>query len=403
MKRTHSLISVLASLLIALPASAEEPAPEEPAPEEPVPEEPAPEAKAAPLPPPKVGFKKGFFITSPDGKFGIKLGGRAQFRFTYEAGGDEHEAAFSLPRVRFKFSGHAFDESLEYKFQIDFGKGGVNLKDAYIDIKAHQMAIVRLGQFKVPNSRQGLASSSKQQLVDRSITNKAFGLDRDVGIMLMSDYKKAPVEYSVGIWNGTGDSGSLSGDVTVEPLTGEGTIDSGKFSNVPDLPNPLFNARFGAHSPGHDGYSESDHKTSEPGVGFGGGVWINFDADDDDDASMGGNVDWSVKAKGFAHNGAVYIRADQDGEELSDLALSNIGVHASVGYTIKGKVQPVFRFARLLPPGEDNDTTELLGGVNVYLFGDNVKWATDAGAILSETGGGAETAVQVRTQFQLDF
>jgi len=400
MKLARTPLTVLLTAALAAPALADEPTPQ---PDEGPPVEVVPEEAPAPLPPPKVGFEKGFFITSPDGRFGIKLGGRAQFRFTYVNDAGEHGANFSLPRVRFKFSGHAFDEILKYKFQIDFGKGGVNLKDAYVDVRADEMAIVRLGQFKVPNSRQGLASSTKQQLVDRSITNGAFGLDRDVGIMLMSDYKTAPIEYAVGIWNGTGDSGSLSGDVTVAPLTGAGTIDSGKFSNVPDLPNPLFNARVGVHTPGHDGYAESDHETSEPGVGVGGGVWINFDADDDDDASMGGNVDWSVKAKGFAHNGAVYVRADQDGEEFTDLALSNIGVHASVGYTIKGMVQPVFRFARLLPPGADNDTTELLGGVTVYFFGDNVKWATDAGAVITETTDGDETAVQVRTQFQLDF
>jgi hypothetical protein len=66
-------------------------------------------------------------------------------------------------------------------------------------------------------------------------------------------------------------------------------------------------------------------------------------------------------------------------------------------------VQPAFRFARLFPPGENNDTTELLGGVTVFLFGDNVKWATDAGALLSETADGSDVAAQVRTQFQLDF
>jgi hypothetical protein len=358
---------------------------------------------ASPPPKPLVGFRKGFFMTSPDGKFGIKLGGRLQLRWSYERSSSDHEVNFSLPRVRFKFSGHVFDETIKYKFQMDWGEGGVSLKDALVDLKADDMVVVRLGQFKVPDSRQFIASSTKQHFVDRSITNKAFSVDRDVGVMLMSDWKKAPVEYAVGIWNGTGDDGLLSGDVTVDPATGEGAIDSGEVSNVPDLPNPLVLARFGAHTPGFDGYNEADYTDSAPGAGFGGSIYVNFDADDTDDASMGGTVDWSVKAKNFSHNGAVFIKADQDGDGFDDMALSNIGVFASVAYAIEGRVQPAFRFARLLPPGDNNDTTEILGGVTVFIFGDNVKWALDAGAIVTETATGDEATAQIRTQFQLDF
>ena len=400
---TRITLVVLTLSLIAVPATADETPvpPADPAPTDAP--EPGGEMELPPPPPPKVGFKKGFFLESPDGKFGIKIGGRIQLRFTYENTGGEPEANFSLPRVRFKFSGHVFDSRVSYKFQLDWGKGGVSLKDALVDIKAHEMAVVRLGQFKVPDSRQFIASSTKQHFVDRSITNAEFSVDRDVGIMVMSDWKNAPFEYAVGIWNGTGDDGRLSGDVTVDPATGEGSIESGKVSNVPDLPNPLFLARLGAHSPKFDGYNESDIKGSTPGFAVGGSVYINFDADDDDDASMGGTVDWAFKAMNFSHTGAVFIKAEQDGAEFTDLALSNIGVFASVAYAIKGRVQPAFRFARLFPPGENNDTTELLGGVTVFLFGDNVKWATDAGALLSEAADGSDVAAQVRTQFQLDF
>ena len=60
-------------------------------------------------------------------------------------------------------------------------------------------------------------------------------------------------------------------------------------------------------------------------------------------------------------SGAVTIDAEQDGAEFTDMSLSSVGVFASVGYATSGRVQPVFRFARLLPPGDDNDTTSCSG------------------------------------------
>jgi hypothetical protein len=393
------IAALLSTLLLPSLAAAGEPASTEPTEPE------APEALEATVeapPPPVVGFKNGFFIRSPDGRFGILFGGKIQARFTYSNTDGEHRAAFSLPRVRFKFSGHLFDDRIRYKLSIDFGKGGVNLKNAWVDLRADPWAIVRVGQFKVPNSRQLLTSDSKQHFVDLAITDKAFGLDRDLGVMLLNDWKKSEFEYAIGVWNGTGDGGRLGGDVTVDPATGEGEIDSGKFNNVPSLPNPLVVVRVGGHTPGHDGYSESDLADSDFGVGVGGSVYIRFDADDDD-ASVGGNVDWSLKVKGFSHVGAVYIRADQNGEGLADLELSNIGVHASVAYAIKGRVEPTVRYARLLPPGDSNDTQEILGGVTVYFFKNNVKWATDGGAVIQESTDGTSVTARFRTQLQLDF
>lgn len=400
----HVLIALLVAL-VATPLHADEGGPEA---NEPEANEPAAVEVAAPAapPPPLVGFEKGFFIASPDDAFRLVLGARAQVRFEFENEDGTprtNSAAFLLPRVRIKLKGHLFDKRIKYALQVDFAKGGVGLKDAFLDLVANEWLILRMGQFKTPHSRQLLTSSTKQQLVDRAITGKAFALDRDIGLMLMNDWKKSPLEYAVGIFNGTGEKGQWSGSVVVDPATGEGDLTSAKASNVPDLPDPLVVVRVGVHSPGFDGYSEGDPGHSDFGVGVGGGVYFDFDADDDDDAGVGGNIDFALRVKGLSTTAAFYLAAEQDGAGIGDQTLDSVGGHVSVGYAIAGRVEPVVRFAGISAIDGSGDTLELLGGVNVFIFEHNVKWVTDAGPIVNASSTGSTADVRVRTQFQLDF
>ncbi len=354
------------------------------------------------LPPPQVGFDKGFFIASPDDAFRLVLGGRVQFRFVYENVAGEprgNEAHFELPRMRFKMGGHLFDKRIEYKAQIDFAKGQVSLKDAFLDIVGNEWLILRMGQFKTPYSRQFIASSTKQHFVDRSITHKAFAPDRDVGILLTSDWKKAPLEYAIGVFNGTGDAGAFSGTVLVDPTTGEGDLLSAHSSNVPDVPHPMIVTRVGWHTQGFDGYDESDLGNSDFGVGLGGGLYVDLDADGGDDSAIGWQGDVSLKVRGFSTTAAVYAVMEQSGAEFTDQALNSVGFHASVAYAIKSRVEPALGYGRITPTDASGDTQEILGGVNVYFFKHNIKWVTDAAALID----GADADFRLRTQFQLDF
>ena len=398
-------LALALGLLAPLPASAGKGDPPPPADTSEPAEEP-PTAAPTPPPPPVVGFKKGFFIASPDDAFRLVLGGRIQVRFAYEnldGSPRTHEAAVYLPRMRFKMSGHLFDKRIKFKTQIDFAKGQVSLKDAFIDLKPDQWAIVRLGQFKTPYSRQFLISSTKQHFVDRAITHKAFAPDRDIGLMLHNDWKKSPLEYAVGIFNGTGESGSWSGDVLVDPATGEGELLSAKASNVPDLPNPLVVLRVGGHSPGFDGYSESDIGNSDFGFGVGGGAYFAFDADDDDDGALGGNIDFALKGKGLSTAGAFYLAAVQDGAAPSDLRLDEVGGHISVAYAIASTVEPAVRYAVVSAVDGSDTTHEILGGLSVFFFKHNIKWVVDGGAIVAAASGSSAVDARIRTQFQLDF
>lgn len=370
-------------------------------------ETPAPAApEAAPAAEPTSGYAKGFFVQSEDGLFRLEIGARVQARYVFEAvEAAPNESAFSIARARLTLSGHVFSEDLTYKFQSDFGKGFVTLKDFYADYAFVPGTFqLRAGQWKRPFSRQQITSSGKQELVDRATTDAAFGAGRDIGIAIHNDYEKSPeFEYALGIFNGTGEKPLFSGDVTVDPATGEGGVSGGAFSNVPDTLHPALVLRVGYNHGGIKGYSEADLEGGPFRASVAASGLADLDADDDDASSLKAELDYIVKVEGFSSTGAVYVSSAQSGPGFSDRALEALGLHLQLGYVIGELVQPVARYSLVAPDGADNDSHEILGGVGFYFWGHDVKWQTDGGALLTEAPGGTAKDYRVRTQLQLAF
>jgi len=354
--------------------------------------------------PAKVGYEKGFFIESGDGNHRLAIAARLQARYTYhevEAGPDT--SAFSIERARLKLEGHAFTKDLTYVFQSDFGKGAVTLKDYYGDYRiAPDLLHVRAGQWKRPFSRQQIASSGSQELVDRAITDSAFGAGRDIGIALHNNYEKSPAfEYALGLFNGTGDRASTSISVETDPDTGEVSATAGNPSNVPSMFNPALVGRVGYNHGGIKGYSEADLEGGGLRFSVGASGQLNFDADRSDDSRVRAELDTIVKAHGFSTTGGVYVSSEQAGAGFSDRALGAIGFHLQAGYVIAEQFQPAARVAIVAPDGDENDTLELALGFGYLPFGHNVKWQTEIAALsfqASET-----TDARIRTQLQLAF
>lgn len=354
------------------------------------------------------GYEKGFFITSADERFSLALQGRVQGRYTLESidGADrETESAFSIARARLTLGGHAFDKGIKFKFQTDFGKGDVTLKDFFVDYRAGSSPVrIRVGQYKRPFSRQQITSSGRQEMVDRAITDKAFGSGRDIGVMVHNNYEKSPeVEWAVGLFNGTGDKPSFSGDVVVDPVTGEGGVVGGGFSNVPDTFGPALVARVGINRNGIKGYSEADLEGGPLRFGVGASLLTELDADDDDSSAIRSELDFVIKSNGLSTNGGVYVATAQDGESFGDQSFAAVGLHIQAGYMLSDKLQPVVRYAVVVPDGDDNNVHEILAGVSLYQFAHNFKLQADVGAQLSETTGDMAVDFLARTQLQLSF
>ena len=352
------------------------------------------------------GVHKGFFVKSPDENFKLGIGARVQSRLTYLStdGAEEtlsdDKMRFAIQRARLTLKGHVWNKNLQYKFQTDFGKGSVSLKDFFVDYQLAEGLHIRTGQWKMPFSRQQLTSSSRLELVDRAITDKAFGAGRDIGIALHNNLGKSPEwEWAIGVFNGTGVNSSLSGRVD----TDAGSITSGKFSNVPGQFVPTLAMRVGYNYGGIKGYSEGDQRGGGLRFAVGASSLMGLDLDDQDDMDVRGEVDFVLKARGLALTGAWFQAMEQEGKSAMDQAAGLSGYHLQMSYHLDDKFVPVARYARLSEEGPNNDRREYVAGVASYFYGHKVKWQSDFGAEVSEVAGEEPTDYRFRTQLQVTF
>lgn len=167
----------------------------------------------------------GFEIKSADGLFSTKLVWRAQMRYTSPTNSDPRSVAnfttdpsrnsFELRRVRMKIGGHGYQPWIKYYFEIDLqasrsvtsGNDRSRVLDWRIDVQPWDEFGIRVGQWKINYNRERVDSSGRQTFVERSIVNREFTIDRQVGIMAQGRlFKKtlAETRYYAGIFNGEG-------------------------------------------------------------------------------------------------------------------------------------------------------------------------------------------------------
>jgi hypothetical protein len=130
-------------------------------------------------------FGKGLInIKSKDNSWSTKLSIRFQPR--YDGYYNQSDGAYSdrvyIRRARIKGSGHVYSPKIQYKFEYDVANGQV--LDAVIKWNFVGNWSVWFGQTKLPGNIERLFSSQKLQLVDRSLLNSKFTLDRDAGFQV---------------------------------------------------------------------------------------------------------------------------------------------------------------------------------------------------------------------------
>ena len=148
--------------------------------------------------------------------FDLKMKIRLQPKYTFSSidesstRGDD-TSSFRLRRARLVFSGNLLGKQFSYKLNHDLASSGGSgkLLDAWLQWNLSKAANVRMGQFKVPNSRQALASSASLQFIERSnvtnhFTDDVFGDARQNGAMVHGKIGSA-AKYAVGMFNGNSD------------------------------------------------------------------------------------------------------------------------------------------------------------------------------------------------------
>jgi len=163
---------------------------------------------------------KGFELLSKDENYAMRIQWRGQFRVAIPADldpgalnqrGDNDQYYMGVNRARMKVGGHAF--VLWLKYYTEYELASSNMLDFRIMVEKYPWLNLKVGQWKVHYNRERIISSGKQQMMDRSLLNRFFTVDRQQGVSLygrVNDGGLADFNYWLSVFNGTGRGGELN-------------------------------------------------------------------------------------------------------------------------------------------------------------------------------------------------
>jgi phosphate-selective porin OprO and OprP len=173
---------------------------------------------------------RGFYLRSEDDRYELRVGGYVQAGYegawrrltpaTSDAATyDERRnlSALALRRARLLVGGHVLLPGLTYAVDLELARpdleqrfvwGAANqtwpLKEYYLDLEVRPWLAIRAGQFLVPSGRERAITADKLELVERSLVDAAFSLDRDLGLMLHGALLRERLAYQAAVLNGQG-------------------------------------------------------------------------------------------------------------------------------------------------------------------------------------------------------
>jgi hypothetical protein len=373
-------------------------------------------------------FGKGLInFTAKDSSFSVKFAPRFQVRSisSWDYDGDQYgspEHNFIVRRARLKFDGFAYSPKLKYKIELGLSNrdiSGANqfnrntpryILDAVIMWNFASNWELWAGQTKLPGNVERVVSSANLQLIDRSLLNSRFNIDRDLGIQLRhkSDLgggflmrEKLSVSQGEGRNVTEGNEGGLQYTARVEFLP------FGKFESKGD-------------------YSQSDLKReSEPKLmvgftynlnqnavrerGFAGDYMFRSDDTlyETDQTTI--FADAMFKYNGFSFMGEYAKRTadnpvaiDIDGTATGDIVLTGNALNLQAGYLFQSNYEIVGRFTTVdyesvtgtLP------TDQYTLGASRYIVGHKLKVQSD---ISYTTLDGNDDNITFRLGFDIHF
>ncbi|MBC8767400.1 porin [Arenibacter sp. BSSL-BM3] len=148
-------------------------------------------------------FGKGLFnLVGKDSTWSAKIAARMQFlsstTWSENSNGDFTDPHFNalIRRARLKFDGFVYSPKLSYKLELGLSNRDISggseytsdapryILDAVVMWNFYQNFELWVGQTKLPGNMERVISSGNLQMVDRSLLNGQFTLDRDMGIQL---------------------------------------------------------------------------------------------------------------------------------------------------------------------------------------------------------------------------
>jgi len=339
-------------------------------------------------PSPYFTYGKGLGITSPDSLFHLNIRFRIQNRaaFSTESGHDLSidQVEARVRRLRLRFDGFVYSPKLTYLIQLSFSRGDMDfeslgfpniIRDAFVQYALNNNLSIGLGQTKLPGNRQRVNSSGDLQLVDRSIVNSTFNIDRDFGFQIYYKIPKLTLRGAISTGEGRNISNSDNG------LAYTGRIELlpfGQFTNGGDYfegdlarePKPKVSAGFT--------YSSNQNATRTGGQL---GVFLFTPTD-----IITSAADFLYKYKGWAFAAEYMNRSSPAPVSINDEGderhvYVGHGLNLQGRYIFKNNFEFVARYSEVDPDKEiqdlENREQQYTVGVNKYFKGHRVKLQTD--------------------------
>ena len=319
-------------------------------------------------------FGKGLInLTAKDSSWSTKVAFRFQTRYDgyYDFGDSTFSDRAYVRRARIKGDGYAFSPKLRYKFEYDVANGFV--LDAVLKWNFTGNWTLWFGQTKLPSNIERVFSSQKLQLVDRSLLNSKFTLDRDAGFQLRHHFnigntflvrEIVAVSQGEGLnQKGTSSGNGYTGRIELLPF--------GKFSKKGD-------------------YFASDLKREKTPKLM---VCMTYDFNENAMRSRGQMGDYITgdlrslqtimadihfKYKGFSFMGEYANRTTTDGSpviNIDETYYTGSAINLQMGYLMKNNWEVAGRYTQVTPEKItlNNNIKQYTLGFSRYVVGHNLK------------------------------
>ena len=373
-------------------------------------------------------FGKGLMnISGKDSTWSMNFSARVQYltSTTWQEedgsyGGPESNSL--IRRSRLKFKGFAYHPNLTYKIEMAFSNrdmsGGSNytsnspriILDASVRWKFNQNLWIQFGQAKLPGNIERIISSSKLALVDRSILNSKFNIDRDFGLQMRYKFnlsKKFVVKKTFAISQGEGRNVS------------KGNLGGHQYTAKIDL-LPFGNFKSDGDYVGNDIEREKKPKLL---------VGVAYDYNNDSVKTRGNTGNYMETTTGFfktdikslfvnshfKYMGLSFmgeyasrtsddaISKNSDGSLTGDIVNDGSAINFQIGYVTPSNVAITTRFTNIkfkdiIYP--KNDTEQLTIGLSKYFVKHKLKIQSD---LTSEKSMNNKNKIFYRLQFEIHF
>ncbi|MBL8976755.1 MAG: hypothetical protein JNK56_39515, partial [Myxococcales bacterium] len=162
---------------------------------------------------------KGLEVKSKDGRFALATSLRFGFMYSYKNDptlSDGNHNNFEIRRFRAVLSGNLFGAKNKYFLQLAFAPREMDVRDgvvhgtpvydAYLQFEQLRDLTLRIGQYRVMYTRERNIADVNPLLIDRSLANSEFNVDRDIGLDIRSEDLGGiqKLRYYAGVFLGEG-------------------------------------------------------------------------------------------------------------------------------------------------------------------------------------------------------